>query len=187
MLPVSALVPLLKAVATQRVEQAASAQQTISGQEQGDLLFRTARSHMGVSGATRRVVDKDDVRETDHDFPDGGRFATVRLSPDGKLAELSVNSPDDGRAYRPIIERGAFVRRVIDILSPDASSVERECAVALLDNPARQWTPSFPIVVRRFVYRLYRANLHDHFKIASADSSTPGWRYGWVRDRHSNR
>ncbi len=143
-----------------------------------DKLFEVSRSHMGVEGIRRVMIQKGEQWESDYELADRARFATSLVDRTGSLLQFSVNSPDNQRDYKPIKDRAAFIRKVLQILSPETPAAERYWAVSQLDDPVRQWTPSFPIVVGSFVYRLHRANMHDHFEVTAADSTTSGRRYG---------
>lgn len=142
-----------------------------------ERLFEASRSHMGVGRIRRVIIQKGEQLEIDYELADRGRYATSLIDSTGRLLQFSVNSPDNRRDYQPIKERGTFIRRVIQVLSPATTAAERDWVVHQLDDPVRQWTPSFPIVVGSFVYRLHRANMHDYFEVTAADANTPGWRY----------
>ena len=73
--------------------------------------------------------------------------------------------------------RRAFIGKMIRLVSPAVPESEVQWAKNQLDDPAREWAPSFLIVVGDYVYRLYRANKHDHFEMAAANADAPGWRY----------
>lgn len=163
------------------VQAPACRQSPVTGQEQEQLLFRSAQEHMQAKRITRRTELRGGVLLVSYEFPDMRRFVTSELSADGCLLQFDVNSPDNGRSYTPTNNRRLFIRKMIQILSPDASVAERNWAELQLDSPLREWTPSFPIVVGRFVYRLHRANQHDHFQAAAADGNTPGWRFKDVK------
>lgn len=154
---------------------------SVKGKEQEQSLFRNAQEHMQAKRITRRIELRGEVFVANYEFPDKRRFATSELSADGHLLQFEVNSPDNGRTYTPTNNRRLFLRKMMQILSPEASIAERNWAELHLDSPLREWTPSFPIVMGRFVYRLNRANQHDHFQVSAADNETPGWRFKNVK------
>ena len=152
-----------------------------SGASKEAALSRVVQAQLHLQASPHATRNPDGTTLIAYDMADGRRLATSRIAVDGRLLQFSVNSADDRRKYRPFPDRRVLIRRLMLMVSPDAPAAEVEWAERQLDDPAREWTPSFPIIVGGFVYRLHRAAMHDHLEISAADAATPGWRFPKAR------
>lgn len=148
----------------------------VTGKEKVAQLLKAAQEHLGPLKLDRQDGTERGLLAIYYEVPGKGRFATFLLTPDGRLVEFSVNSPD-GLSYTPIKARRRFIDTMMQIASPDSSAAERNWGAEQLDIVWTERTPALPVKIGQYVYQGHRANSHDHFAIIAAGPGVDGLRY----------
>lgn len=133
--------------------------------------------HLGVQSVERLEREDRGLREVYFESPSLGRFATYLLAAGGSLLEFSVNQPETGDTYVPVKDREAFIRRLMELAAPEASSAERLWAAKTLHM---LWIPNnrpLPVQVGAYVFGGGRTGEHDHLKIIVAQPNTQALRF----------
>ena len=148
-----------------------------TGEERANAMLRASQIHLGVQSLKRMEREVGGSREVFFENTSVGRFATYRLAADGSLTEFIVNQPENGKEYLPVEDRVEFIRRLMELAAPEASSAERNWGAKTLDS---LWHPNnrpLPVQVGNYVFGGGRTREHDTFKIIAAHPSAQALRF----------
>ena len=140
-------------------------------------MLRASQMHLGVQSVERMEREYRGSQEVYFESPSLGRFAIYRLAADGSLVEFIVNQPESGDTYLPVKDREAFIRRLMEIAAPEASSAERLWGAKTLDE---LWIPNnrpLPVQVGAYVFHGGRSLEHDNFKVIAAQPNVQALRF----------
>ena len=140
-------------------------------------MLRASQLHFGVQSVERMEGEYRGLREVYFESPSLGRFATYLLAADGSLVEFIVNQPETGDTYVPVKDREAFIRRLMELAAPEASSAEHNWGAKQLNALWISNNRPLPVQVGSYVFSGGRSMSHDNFKIVAARPNEQALRF----------
>lgn len=140
-------------------------------------MLRASQMHLGVQSVERMEREYEGLREVYFESPSVGRFATYVLAADGSLIGFIVNQPESGNTYVPVKNREAFIRRLMELAAPEASSAERHWGAKQLNM---LWTPNnrpLAVQVGDYIFHGGRSMRHDNFIVIAAQPNEHALRF----------